>query len=312
MPWAKRPSETARGIAPRAARPRCGTLIAVLLGLVLGILSANAQAVQAAPPVEQPTQPQPTEPTQPTTPSAPQPPAPPPTTTPEEPSPAADGEIPPAPTQWVTDRAGIMSDPAQQSLNRRLAAYEAQTGHQIIVWIGQSTGPVPIESFSIEAFEQWKLGRAELDDGLAIFIMVEDRAIRIEVGYGLEPVITDLVASQVIRSTMIPAIERNAWDAAVIEGVEAIVATIEGRAGGLPPDPGAGAAQQPTDPRAKTIKIVAIVIGVILFLILLVKYPRLALLLLFFVGRGGGRNGGGGGFGGGGGASGGGGATGRW
>jgi uncharacterized protein len=223
--------------------------------------------------------------------------------------------LPPAPEARVTDRVGVMSPAARQSLERRLAAYEAQTGHQIIVWIDRSTGEFPIETFALAAFERWKLGRAGLDDGLGMFIMVEDRVIRLEVGYGLEPTVTDLVASQVIRS-MTPAIERGEWDVAVTGGVAVVVDAIEGVPGSLPGDPGSGEiARAPPEPWEEIVKIVGIVIFVLLMIFLVIKYPRLALLLLFVVGRGrgGGGMGGGGGFGGGGGGrSGGGGATGRW
>jgi uncharacterized protein len=222
--------------------------------------------------------------------------------------------IPPAPNEWVTDRAAVMSEPARASLNRRLSAYENQSGHQIIVFIDRSTGGAPIEDFAVKAFEQWKIGRTKLDDGLGIFVMTDDRALRIEVGYGLEPIITDLIASQVIRNVMIPAIERGEWDAAIVGGVEALADRIEGQSGSLPPDPRAQSVEQPQDPRARIAKIVVISVLAIGFLILLIVNPQLALMLLFLGlrGGGGGSGGGGGGFGGGGGRSGGGGATGRW
>lgn len=222
--------------------------------------------------------------------------------------------IPPAPDDWVTDRAGVLTPDVQQSLNRRLAAYEQQSGHQVIVWIDRTTGDIPLETFTVEAFEQWKLGRAKLDDGLGIFVMVDDRAMRVEVGYGLEPTVTDLAASQVIRNVMIPAIQQGQWDAAIVGGAEALVDTIEGQPNSLPADPGGGGEPAaPEDPRARMAKIIIFSILGIGFVILLIVNPRLALLVLFFGLRGGGGGGGGGGgFGGGGGRSGGGGAGGRW
>jgi uncharacterized protein len=226
--------------------------------------------------------------------------------------PALAAPVPAAPDNWVTDRAGVLSPAARESLDRRLAAYEQTSGHQVIVWIGRSTGEVPIETFAVDAFENWKLGRTKLDDGLGVFVMTEDRAIRVEVGYGLEGTVTDLAASEVIRNVMIPAIEAGEWDSAIVGGVESLVDTIEGRPGALPGDPqGPEAVAQPEEGWKRIAKIVGIAILVIGFLVLLIVNPRLALLLLFFGGRGGG-GGGGGGFGGGGGRSGGGGATGRW
>lgn len=228
--------------------------------------------------------------------------------------------IPAAPEQRVTDRVGVLSSAVESSLERRLSSYEAQSGHQIIVWIDSGTGELPIETFAVEAFEAWKLGRAKLDDGLAMFVMVEDRAIRIEVGYGLESVVTDLEAAQVIRNVMVPAIETGNWDAAVVGGVEAIVDTIEGRADALPPSETPPVTQPPDGPESapqpawvRIVKIVGLALLGLAFLILLITNPGLALSLLFFFLRGGRGNGGGdGGFSGGGGRSGGGGATGRW
>jgi uncharacterized protein len=215
------------------------------------------------------------------------------------------------PRTHVDDEVGVMSSAARKSLSRRLASYEARSGHQIIVWIGQTAGGVPIEDFAVQAFESWKIGRADLDDGLGVFVLVDDRAVRVEVGYGLESTITDLQASQVIRSVMIPKIQSGEWDAAIVGGVEALVDTIEGATGSLPPDPG-DTGRAPEGGLSK-LEIIAAVIGGLLFIILLITNPHLALLLLVFLGRGGGGGGGGGGgFHGGGGRSGGGGATGRW
>jgi uncharacterized protein len=220
--------------------------------------------------------------------------------------------VPPTPSERVTDRVGVMSSESRSSLEQRLTAYEQRSGHQVIVWIDRSTGDEPIETFAVEAFEAWKLGSKQLDDGLALFVMTEDQTIRIEVGYGLEPTITDLVAARVISQTMIPAIERGDWDAAVVGGVEQLVDTIEGQPGSLPQ----ATAEQPgptTESRwSRIAKMVGMALAGALFLILLIKNPGLALLLLTFLGRGRGGGNDSGFGGGGGGSSGGGGATGRW
>ncbi len=223
---------------------------------------------------------------------------------------------PPMPDSAVTDLAGVLSPEVRGSLARRLARYEAGSGHQVVVWIGRSSDGVAIEEFAVRAFEAWKIGRAGLDDGLAVFAMTEDHALRVEVGYALEASVTDLAASAVIRTTMIPLIKRGEWDEAVVRGVESLVDTIEGRPGALPAD-GRDGGGAPSFGRFETI--VALILGG-LFLILLVTNPRRALMLLLMLGRSGiggggsrgGGGGGGGGFRGGGGRSGGGGATGRW
>jgi uncharacterized protein len=91
---------------------------------------------------------------------------------------------PPAPARWVTDNAGFLSDTAREALDSKLEAYERSTGHQIIVWIGNTTGdqPLALEEWSAKTFEAWGIGRKGIDDGLAVFILPEGRKVAIEVG----------------------------------------------------------------------------------------------------------------------------------
>src|SRR5262245_26153195 len=99
---------------------------------------------------------------------------------------APETPIPPAPARWVTDTVGFMSADAVRSLDSQLESYERSSGHQLLVYIDKTTGGVPIEDWAVKAFQAWKIGRKGLDDGLALFIMTDDRRLRIEVGYGLE------------------------------------------------------------------------------------------------------------------------------
>ncbi len=228
-------------------------------------------------------------------------------------APAAEIVIPRSPAQWAPDTAGFLSAAVLETVNARLRAYSEREGHQVLVYIGRTTGGYPIEEFAVKVFAAWKVGRKGLDDGLVLFIMAEDHKIRIEVGYGLEDKVTDARASQVIDGLLVPKLKAGEQDAAVPAAVEALLGFISGP---VPPDEG------PVEPPSKIkagIPPVVPIIGGILFLILLVTNPRLAfsiLRILFYValsGSGGGRSGGGGGgFSGGGGRSGGGGASGGW
>jgi uncharacterized protein len=235
---------------------------------------------------------------------------------------AEDIKIPPSPDRWATDTAGFLSPGAVAALDQRLGAYARQTGHQVIVYIGQSTEGYPIEEYAAKAFQAWKVGRKGLDDGVALFIMAEDRTVRIEVGYGLEAVLPDITAGRIINDILIPKVRTGDADGGVSDAVSAILAAISGEAVPLAPKPG-----------KKTGQSVLIIFGIIIFLVIFFTNPSLALWLLiniFSGGRGGGRSGGGfggfgrgsggggfgggggGGFSGGGGRSGGGGASGRW
>lgn len=243
---------------------------------------------------------------------------------------AADIKIPASPFRWATDTTGFLSAGALEALDQRLEAYSRQTGHQVIVYIGGSTEGYPIEEFAAKAFQSWKVGRRGLDDGAVLFIMADDRAVRIEVGYGLEGVLPDITAGRIVNDVLIPKIRAGDADGAVSDAVSAILAAISGEA--APP-------QESGRPGKSSGRAFLIVLGIIIFAIIFLTNPSLALWLLVNIlaggtrggsggfrgsgsgrsfggwsrgsGGGGGRSSGGG-FRGGGGRSGGGGASGRW
>src|SRR5437016_10992663 len=121
-----------------------------------------------------------------------------------------------------------MSGQAAQFLDSRLEAYERSTGHQLIVFIGMTTGNAPIDDWAVRAFETWKVGRKGIDDGLVLFIMSADRRLRFEVGYGLEGQVPDAIASRVINDVIVPRIQSGDRDAAVIAGMDAVMTVIGG------------------------------------------------------------------------------------
>ncbi len=222
------------------------------------------------------------------------------------PSGAAETPIPSVPDRWVTDAAGFLSEVVRQDLDSRLAEFERSTGHQVIVYIGRTTGDAPIEDWAVRAFESWRVGRKGIDDGLVLFLMADDRRMRIEVGYGLEGTVTDAVASRIIHEVMTPRLQAGDNDGAVRNAVDSLISILGGK----------GESGTPATPAAKPLSLVQLIfIGFLVlgFLILLITHPALAIWLLINLisgGRGGG--GGGGGFSGGGGRSGGGGASGSW
>jgi uncharacterized protein len=224
-------------------------------------------------------------------------------------APAATGTpIPPAPQRWLTDTAAFLSAGTAAELDARLEANERSSGHQVVVYIGDTTGDIPIEDWAVKAFEAWRVGRKGLDDGLVLFIMASDHRMRIEVGYGLESVVTDALAGRIINEEMVPRLQNGDHDGAVRAAVDRLIGVISGSL--------SGEAQQPEKPPSVPLtwfQKILIGLAILGFLILLITNPSLAIYLLFSIlsgGRGGG--GGGGGFSGGGGRSGGGGASGSW
>lgn len=216
--------------------------------------------------------------------------------------------IPPAPQRWLTDTVGLLSTQAAAALDDRLQAYEQSSQYQLIVYIGKTTAGVPIEDWAVRAFEAWKVGRQGMDNGLVLFIMAEDRRVRIEVGYGLEGLVPDAVAGRIINEVLVPGLQKGDPDGAVSQAVESLITAISGTA------ESGGQNSEPQVPVKLTwMQKIIIGIAILFFLILLITNPSLAFYLLFTIlsgGRGGG--GGRGGFSGGGGRSGGGGASGSW
>lgn len=220
---------------------------------------------------------------------------------------AVETPIPPAPVRWVTDTNNFISVQSANNLDGHLKEYERVTGHQLLVYINQTTGGLPIEDWSVRTFATWKVGRKGIDDGLVLFIMSEDHQIRIEVGYGLEGQVTDVEAARIINEVIAPRIKVGDHDGAILAGINAIVHVIGGQ--------GLSDSQPPPQLKQKPVSIWQIIIfGIvgILFLILLVTHPSLAFFLIANILSGNRRDGSGGGFGGGGGRSGGGGASGSW
>ncbi len=142
---------------------------------------------------------------------------------------AQDIKIPPAPVRWATDEAGFLSPDTVALLDARLEAYEKATGHQILVYVGRTTGGVAIEEWAVKAFEAWKVGRKGLDDGLVLFIMAGDRKVKIEVGYGLEERVPDASAFRIINEVLVPGFRSGQQDAAVSEAVAGLLSLVSGR-----------------------------------------------------------------------------------
>jgi uncharacterized protein len=148
--------------------------------------------------------------------------------------------IPPL-TARVTDKTGTLSDADRTALEDKLTRYEQQSGNQLVVLMVPSTQPEPIEAYSLRVAEAWKIGRKGSDNGVLFVIAKNDRKMRIEVGYGLEGVLTDVQSRRIIGDVVAPLFRENKFAAGVDAGVDRII-QITGQAGGAAP---ASAARAP-------------------------------------------------------------------
>jgi uncharacterized protein len=142
----------------------------------------------------------------------------------------------------VNDYANVLPEAARQSLDARLAAHEAKTGHQFAVLTIPSLEGDTLEDFSIRTVEKWKLGHAKVDDGLLLLVAEREHKVRIEVGYGLEGHITDALSSRIIRNTIVPEFRRGDYPAGITQGMNALLSA-DGDA-----QPGAPAPNSPPPP----------------------------------------------------------------
>ena len=136
----------------------------------------------------------------------------------------------------VNDLAGLLSEGAKARLEEKLGRLEEQTGAQVAVLTIPSLEGDPIEDFSIRVVETWKLGREGEDDGVLVLIARDDRRMRIEVGYGLEAVLTDAQSRRIIDAVMTPRFRSGDFDGGVEAAVGAISGTILGEPGAIPED----------------------------------------------------------------------------
>ena len=127
---------------------------------------------------------------------------------------------------YINDYAGVLSAPARQTLEALAAELDRKTGAQMAVVIVRSLDGEPIENYSITLTERWGIGRKEQGDtGVLLLLAVEDRQNRIEAGYGIEGIINDARAGDILRA-MRPRLQQGDYDGAILMGTGQIAALI--------------------------------------------------------------------------------------
>ena len=128
----------------------------------------------------------------------------------------------------VIDQTGTLDVAARDALEAKLAAFEAQSGPQIVVLLVPSTAPEDIASFAQRVGESWKIGRREVGDGLLIVVAKNDRKVWIAPAKALEGAVPDLAARQIVQNQITPAFKQGDFAGGLSAGVDALIARIRG------------------------------------------------------------------------------------
>ncbi len=221
----------------------------------------------------------------------------------------------PSPVGWVNDFAGIINENTKAELETLITELEQKTKAEVaVVTFKELPEQKDIEMVAVELFQEWGVGKKELNNGVLLIVSLKERAIRIEVGYGLEEILPDGLCGEIIRRYIIPEFRKGDYSLGIKNGV-IILANIIAKNIGVELDNKIAKSVEKLEYKVIAFQILFFT----LLLIIILRYPLLWLLLPSarirwygggFGGFGGGYFGGFNGFGGG--MSGGGGATGRW
>lgn len=135
---------------------------------------------------------------------------------------------------YVNDYANLISPAAEQELTALLTAFEQSDSTQVAILTVDSLEGEDIEGFSIRVVDQWKVGQKGKDNGVLLLVAKEERKIRIEVGRGLEGVLTDLLSGRIIDQAIAPAFRAGQIDQGFVNGTKAIIAATRGEFKGDP------------------------------------------------------------------------------
>jgi len=131
------------------------------------------------------------------------------------------------PTGFVNDFALMLKPETVTSLNQNLTEFANINGSEISIVTINKLEDETIETYAEKLFQEWGIGKAKEDNGILLLISKEDREMRIEVGYGLEPIITDIESSQIINNVLVPAFRERNFDQGIISAVSRLETDIK-------------------------------------------------------------------------------------
>src|ERR1700742_1165192 len=129
----------------------------------------------------------------------------------------------PALTGRVVDDANILSATTRADLDSKLAALERKTSRQLVVVTIPSLQGYEISDFGYQLGRAWGIGQAKLNNGVLLIVAPTEHKVRIEVGYGLEPIVTDALSSVIIQTEILPDFRKGDYNGGVEQGVAALI-----------------------------------------------------------------------------------------
>lgn len=137
--------------------------------------------------------------------------------------------IPPAPARYVTDETGSLSRAAAERINARLERYERESSNQILVALfPRMETDSSVEDYTVRVAEAWKVGQKGRNNGAVLFVFKQDRQIYIQVGYGLEPTLTDAICHDIVQNILKPRFRAGDFDGGIDAAVDAMIAATRG------------------------------------------------------------------------------------
>ncbi len=136
--------------------------------------------------------------------------------------------VPPAPDRRVNDYAGALAAADRDRLEQKLVAREATSRNQVVVGIFRSLEGESLEGYSIRLAQAWRIGQKGLDNGVIFLVFLDDRKMRIEVGYGLEGSLTDAISASILREVVAPRFREGRTADGIAAGLDAIDRAIAG------------------------------------------------------------------------------------
>lgn len=137
-------------------------------------------------------------------------------------------EVPPAPPRFVHDGAGLLDSGERRALEDKLLSLQREHGLEIGVAILPGLSGEPLEDTTLRIAEAWRPGRKGQDTGILIALFLAERKLRIEVGYGLEGAVPDVLAGRILRNVMVPEMRAGRPAGALNGAVEALAAAARG------------------------------------------------------------------------------------